>query len=132
MACRNNSESMQVSYIVQIITQIVWNRYINIKIPQHKKKSVNTKESTNLPKLKINCQKKKRGMREVYTKQTLQIDQKVMTQKLLKTQGRTRGDDFEGKVTSNINNNSTTMSVSVQTSEFIVRNIDFRVQYIIA
>ena len=32
MACRNNSESIQVSYIVQIITQIAWNRYINIKI----------------------------------------------------------------------------------------------------
>ena len=86
MACRNNSESMQVSYIVQKITQIVWNRYINIKITKNKK-SVNTKECTNLPKLKINCQKKKRGMRGVYTKRTLHIDQKVMIQKLLKTQG---------------------------------------------
>ena len=38
MACRNNSESMQVSYIVQIITQIAWNRYINIKISKNKKK----------------------------------------------------------------------------------------------
>ena len=37
MACRNNSESMQVSYIVQIIIQIVWNRYINIQIPKNKK-----------------------------------------------------------------------------------------------
>jgi len=86
MACKNNSESMQVSYIVQIITQIVWNRCINIKIPKNKK-SVNTKECTNLPKLKINCQKKKRGMRGVYTKRILQIDLKVMIQKLLKTQG---------------------------------------------
>ena len=51
MACRNNSESIQVSYIVQIITEIAWNRYI--KIP----KSVNTKECTNLPKLKISYQK---------------------------------------------------------------------------
>ena len=30
MACRNNSESMQVSYI----TQIAWNRYINIELPK--------------------------------------------------------------------------------------------------
>ena len=28
MACGNNSESMQVSYIAQI----AWNRYINIKV----------------------------------------------------------------------------------------------------
>ena len=38
IACRNNSESMQVSYIVQIITQIVWNRYTStLKSPKIKK-----------------------------------------------------------------------------------------------
>ena len=84
MACRNNSESMQVSCIVQIITQIAWNRYINIKIT---KKYVNTKECTNLSKLMITYQRKIHGMRVVYTKQTLQIDQKGMKQKLLKTEG---------------------------------------------
>ena len=40
MACRNNSKSMQVSYIVQIITQTAWNRYINIKITKNKYKGV--------------------------------------------------------------------------------------------
>ena len=56
MACRNNSESMQVSYIVQIITQIAWNRYINIKITKNIKSMI-TKKCTNLPKLRISYQR---------------------------------------------------------------------------
>ena len=70
---------MQVSYI----TQISWNRYINIKITK-----INEYKGVHKSfKIDDTHQRKIQGMKGVYTKQTLQIDQKGMIQKLLKIQG---------------------------------------------
>ena len=64
----------------------------------------------------------------VYTKQIQRKYQKGILQKLLRTQiMRTRRDDCKGKMTSNVNSNSTSMSVSVQASQFIVRKAYLRI-----